>query len=174
MKTLTLLRHAKSGWGNPALDDFDRPLNERGRKAARQMGREMRRLGLAFDLVLASPAVRVMETLTELAQGYGAAVATTCDRRLYLVSAESLLGIVRAVEDSLGSLLLVGHNPGMEQLALSLSRPCPLRELVAAKYPTGALAEIRFETASWRELGVGAGTLARFVRPRDLEPEAIF
>jgi phosphohistidine phosphatase len=168
MKTLTLLRHAKSGWDPPVARDFDRPLNARGRKAARAMGREMRRLGLGFDLVLASPAVRVTETLTELAQGYGAAVETSFDETIYLAPVETLLALVRATDDSDGRLLLVGHNPGMEQLALLLSGAGPLRDEVAAKYPTGALAEIALDTNHWRDARPGEGRLDRFIRPREL------
>jgi phosphohistidine phosphatase len=168
MKTLTLLRHAKSGWDNPALRDFDRPLNARGRKAARAMGREMRRLGLGFDQVLASPATRVTETLTELAQGYGGAVDTHFDEGIYLAPVETLLALVRAADDADARLLLVGHNPGMEQLALLLSEASALRDEVAAKYPTAALAEIGFEVPHWREVAPGEGRLARFIRPREL------
>lgn len=171
MKTLTLLRHAKSSWDDPALGDFDRPLNARGRKAARAMGREMRRLGLAFDLILASPAARVTGTLNELAQGYGGAVATEQDRRIYLASPATLLDLVRGVPDEVGRLLLVGHNPGLEQLALALGRRGTLHDLVAAKYPTAALAELSFDGGRWREIGDGTGTLTRFIRPRDLSDE---
>jgi len=172
MKTLTLLRHAKSSWGDPSRSDFDRPLNDRGRKAARAMGREMRRLRLAYDLILASPAARVTETLNELAQGYGGAVATVQDERIYLASPDTLLTLVRAVGDDLRSLLLVGHNPGMGLLALRLGRPGGLHDLIAAKYPTGALTEIAFEVEHWRDVAEGTGTLARFIRPRDLVGEA--
>jgi len=171
MKTLSLLRHAKSGWDAPNVRDFDRPLNARGRKAARAMGREMRRLGLGFDLILASPAARVTETLAELAQGYGGAVATDFDAHIYLASPETLLGLVRAADDAHARLLIVGHNPGMEQLALLLAQGGELRDRIAAKYPTGALAEIGFDAASWRDVAEGAGRLNRFIRPRDLDPE---
>jgi len=168
MRTLTLLRHAKSGWDAPVARDFDRPLNARGRKAARAMGREMRRLGLGFDLVLASPAVRVTETLTEVAQGYGAAVDTRFDESIYLAPVDVLLALVRGADDKGTRLLLVGHNPGMEQLALLLAGAGPLRDEIAAKYPTGALAEIGFEVPHWRDVAPGSGLLARFVRPREL------
>jgi phosphohistidine phosphatase len=168
MKTLTLLRHAKSGWDMPAARDFDRPLNARGRKAARAMGREMRRLGLGFDRVLASPAARVTETLTELAQGYGAAVDTRFDETIYLAPVDTLLALIRAADDADARLLLVGHNPGMEQLALLLSGPGALRGEIAVKYPTGALAEIGFEVGHWRDVAPGEGRLARFIRPREL------
>ena len=168
MKTLTLLRHAKSGWDAPVARDFDRPLNARGRNAARAMGREMRRLGLGFDRVLASPAVRVTETLTEVAQGYGAAVETEFNETIYLAPVDTLLALVRAADDADARLLLVGHNPGMEQLALLLSGTGMLRDEIATKYPTAALVEIGFEVAHWHDIVPGAGRLARFIRPREL------
>ena len=168
MKTLTLLRHAKSGWDSPVTRDFDRGLNARGRKAARAMGREMRRLGLGFDLILASPAARVTETLTELAQGYGGAAATRFEQAVYLAPVEVLLALVRETDDGAARLLLVGHNPGLEQLALLLAEPGRLRDEVAIKYPTGALAEIGFDAAHGREVGPAGGRLARFIRPREL------
>jgi phosphohistidine phosphatase len=171
MKTLTLLRHAKSGWDSPIARDFDRSLNARGRKAARAMGREMKRLGLGFDLILASPAARITETLNELAQGYGGAAATAFDEHIYLAPVETLLEIVRGADDANGRLLIVGHNPGMEQLALLLAGSGPLRDSVAVKYPTGALAELRFEAPRWRDGAPGSGRLERFIRPRDLDPE---
>lgn len=168
MKTLTLLRHAKSGWDAPVARDFDRTLNARGRKAARAMGRELRRLGLGFDLILASPAARVTGTLTELAQGYGGAADTRFDESVYLASAETLLALVHGTDDAVERLLLVGHNPGMEQLAMLLSGAGPLRDEIAIKYPTGALAEIGFDAARWRDVVPGDGRLARFIRPREL------
>jgi phosphohistidine phosphatase len=167
MKTLTLLRHAKSGWDDPALIDFQRPLNARGREAARAMGGEMRRLGLAFDCVLASPAARVTETIGGLAESYGP-LQPVYDERVYLAPVETLLGLVRAADDGCARLLIVGHNPGMERLALLLGRAGPLRGEIAAKYPTGALAEIAFPIDRWRDIGPGSGTLERFLRPRDL------
>ncbi|MBV9884713.1 MAG: histidine phosphatase family protein [Sphingomonadaceae bacterium] len=168
MKTLTLLRHAKSGWDDPSLSDFQRPLNARGRGAARAMGREMRALGLAFDRVVASPAARVTETIDGLGESYGP-LAPVYDESVYLASLDTLLDLVRATDDAHATLLIVGHNPGMERLALLLSRGGPLHDEIALKYPTGALAEIAFPVAHWREVGESKGVLARFLRPRDLE-----
>jgi phosphohistidine phosphatase len=168
MKTLTLLRHAKSGWDDPSLSDFARPLNARGRGAARAIGREMRALGLAYDRIVASPAARVTETIDGLAESYGP-LAPVYDECIYLASLETLLGIVRATDDHCAALLVVGHNPGMERLALLLSRGGPLHDEVALKYPTGALAEIAFPVDHWRDVAESGGTLARFLRPRDLE-----
>ncbi len=170
MKTLTLLRHAKSGWDAPVARDFDRPLSARGRKGARALGREMRRLGLGFDLILASPAVRVTETLTELAQGYGGAAETRFDEAVYLAPVETLLALVRAADDAVERLLLVGHNPGLAELALLLGAGGALDDQVAVKDPTGALAESHLEGARWASAAAGTGRIARFIRPRDLDP----
>lgn len=171
MKILTLLRHAKSTWDDPVARDFDRPLNRRGRKAAHAIGAEMRRLGLSFDAVIASPAVRVKETLTEVEAGYGSRLGAASEQRLYLASTDTLLEIVRGADDSAGRLLLVGHNPGLESLAIELTRGGTLREEAAIKYPTATLAEIELPAASWRAVEAGTGRLARFIRPRDLDPD---
>jgi phosphohistidine phosphatase len=168
MKTLTLLRHAKSGWEDSSLSDFDRPLNARGRAAARAMGREMLALGLAWDRIVASPAARVTETIDGLTESYGP-LAPVYDEGIYLASLDALLDIVRATDDAHETLLLVGHNPGMERLALLLSRGGPLHDEVALKYPTGALAEIAVPVDHWRDIAESGGTLARFLRPRDLD-----
>lgn len=167
MKTLTLLRHAKSGWDDPSLTDFERPLSPRGREAARAMGRALAALGLGWDRILASPAARVTETLDGLAESYGP-LDPVYDGRIYLASLDTLLGLVRATPDEAARLLIVGHNPGMERLALQLSRGGPLHDQIAEKYPTGALAEIALPIAHWRDAANGAGTLQRFLRPRDL------
>jgi phosphohistidine phosphatase len=169
MKTLTLLRHAKSGWDDPSLTDFQRPLNARGREAARAMGRELRALGLAWDRVLASPAGRVTETIDGLAESYGD-LRPVYDERVYLAAPGTLLALARHTADACAGLLIVGHNPGLERLALLLSRGGALRDEIAAKYPTGALAEVAFPVDHWRDIAEGAGTLQRFIRPRDLNP----
>jgi phosphohistidine phosphatase len=168
MKILTLLRHAKSGWDDSSLSDFARPLNARGRGAARAMGREMRALGLAWDRIVASPAARVTETIDDLTESYGP-LAPVYDERVYLASPETLLDIIRATDDAHESLLLVGHNPGLERLALLLSHGGPLHDEIALKYPTGALTEIALPIDHWRDAGESSGTIARFLRPRDLE-----
>lgn len=172
MKVLTLLRHAKSSWDDPVARDFDRPLNRRGRLAARAVGRAMQEQGLAFDAIVASPAVRVMETLAEVAQGYGAALEPEWDKRIYLASPETLIDVVREAGGAAGRLLLVGHNPGMESLALLLTEGTagPLRDALSLKYPTGTLAEISLDVESWDEVDRERGTLTRFIRPRDLDP----
>jgi phosphohistidine phosphatase len=171
LRNLSLLRHAKSSWDDPVARDFDRPLNSRGRRAAVRMGQWLRAEGLAFDTVLASPALRVVETLDGVAEGYGAALAPQWDRRIYMASAATLLEIVQGACD-VPHLLLVGHNPGFEDLVLATTRPGddPLRREVEAKYPTAALATIMFAAEHLADVREGEGRLVRFVRPRDLDP----
>jgi phosphohistidine phosphatase len=169
MKILTLLRHAKSGWDDGSLRDFDRPLNPRGRRAARTVGAEMRRLGLRFDAVVASPARRVIETIEEVEQSFGR-IAPRFDERLYLASTETLLEVAREADDAVERLLLVGHNPGLESIVLRLSATGPLRDEAEIKYPTSTVAELTLEATSWRQIADGAAVLTRFIRPRDLDP----
>jgi phosphohistidine phosphatase len=171
MKRLTLLRHAKSGDDGSVARDFDRALNAKGRRAARAIGRHLRDAGIRFDTILASPAVRVRETLEEVADGYGSDLVPDWEQRLYLASVAELIDAVHAAPDFAASLLLVGHNPGLEQLVLALVPDSgdAARGAVAQKYPTASLAEIDFDIDRWADVVPGAGRLARFVRPRDLD-----
>ncbi|MFL6856711.1 MAG: SixA phosphatase family protein [Allosphingosinicella sp.] len=170
MKTLTLLRHAKSGWDDPIARDFDRPLNPRGRRAARAVAREMHRLGLAYDLVLASPARRVVETIEEIEPVFGA-LHPHFERDIYLAPPERLLELVRHADEGATRVLIVGHNPGLESLALALTGAGALRDDLEEKYPTATLAEIALPVGQWAEVSEGMGALSRFVRPRDLDPD---
>ncbi len=168
MKTLFLLRHAKSDWADPDQRDVDRPLNARGRAAARAMGEELRRLGLAADRIACSPARRAVETLALVADGYRGRMPVVQEPRLYLAAVETLMEIIRGTDDSHASLLLVGHNPGLQVLTLLLAKDAPMRGDVSAKYPTAALAEVKFDVERWGEATPHAGRLERFLRPRDL------
>ncbi|KTF70409.1 SixA phosphatase family protein [Sphingomonas sp. HT-1] len=171
MKTLLVLRHAKSGWDDPVARDFDRPLNPKGQRAAVTMGRYLREQGLRFDHVAASPAVRVQETLAQVATGYGAAIAPAWDQKLYLASVGTLLDAIEAFPDSAETVLLSGHNPGLEELVLDLTADSgELRGEVARKFPTAALAELRFTVDRWADAPSAGAELRRFVRPRDLDP----
>jgi phosphohistidine phosphatase len=175
VKRLITFRHAKSGWDQPALRDFDRALNDKGRRAAATMGRHMRQAGIGFDYVIASPAVRVAETLDAMFDGYGRRLSPGWDRRVYLASAPTLLEVVHEAPDDAESLLLVGHNPGLEELVLSLSaehgeEEIATRDAVGEKYPTASVAELVFDVEHWRDVAAGHGRLVRFVRPRDVDP----
>jgi len=172
MKTLTLLRHAKSGWDDPAARDFDRALNARGLKAAEIVGAHIAALGLGFDHVVSSPAVRCVDTLDAVWSGYGRTLHPVWDRRIYLASGVTLLDVVQDRPDSAEQVLLCGHNPGLEDLVLMLipdSDDEALRDDIEEKFPTASLAVIELDIDHWAQATGGKGHLARFVRPRDLD-----
>ena len=153
------------------LRDVDRALNAKGRRAATAIGRHLRSEELTFDRVVASPAVRVMETLDAVAAGLGRKLAPEWDKRLYLASAAELIEVIREQPDGCDRVLMVGHNPGLEDLVLTLVPDAaqPLRDAVEEKYPTASLAELTL-AGGWASAAAGAATLTRFVRPRDLDP----
>ena len=172
MKTLTLLRHAKSGWDDPVARDFDRALNDRGKRGARTVGLHMRNLGLAFDAVVSSPAVRCIDTLDGLWEGYGRTLHPHWDRRIYLASGATLLDVVHDQDDRVHRILMCGHNPGLEDLILMLvpdNSSDHLRDEVEEKFPTASVAEMQFDTDSWAAITANSARLTRFIRPRDLD-----
>ncbi len=173
MKTLTLFRHAKSGWDDPVARDFDRALNPRGIRGAKLMGRHMRDAGLAWDHVVSSPAVRCVETLDALWEGYGKTHHPVWDRRIYLASCVTLLEVVHEIPDSAGHAMMCGHNPGLEDLVLMLVPDCAddgLRDAIEEKFPTASAAEIAFDVERWADVRASGATLTNLVRPRDLDP----
>ena len=169
MLTLALLRHAKSSWDDQPSDDFNRPLNARGRQAAPEAGRHLRHLGVAPALVLCSPAKRTRETL-ELARPemhLAAAPEIVFDEKLYLAAPAAMLERIKAVGTAHSSLLVIGHNPGMHNLADTLAGPGPeaLNEKLAEKFPTAAIAVFTFNKKSWRDIGPRTGRLTAFWTP---------
>jgi phosphohistidine phosphatase len=174
MLRLFLFRHAKSSWTDPGLDDHDRPLNPRGRKAAPLVGRFMRVQKLVPDLVLCSPARRARETWKLASGELGTAPRLLMEEALYdFGNGGRILETVRAKASSAKSVMVVGHNPSIERLAQRLigKGDAKLRKRLADKYPTGALAVISFDTNDWNAIEDGKGTLAVFTRPRDLAKE---
>ena len=171
MKQLLLLRHAKSSWGDPGVDDHERPLNRRGENSADRMGAWLRTQRIAPELVLCSTSRRTRQTLDALMPFHGATPTVELLPALYLAGAPGILERVRAVPDSVTCLMMIGHNPGFEQLAQSLAAEGDSEALarLADKYPTGALADIRFTATRWKAVGPGQGRLAAFIRPRDLD-----
>jgi phosphohistidine phosphatase len=171
---LMLFRHAKSSWTDPGLDDHDRPLNPRGAKAAPLIGRFMRAQKLVPDLVLCSPARRARETWKLASTELKAAPRLLVEDALYdFGNGGRILDTVCAKAGTAKSVMVVGHNPSIERLAQRLigKGDAKLRKRLAEKYPTGALAVITFETRDWNGIEDGKGTLAYFVRPRDLAKE---
>lgn len=167
MKKLFLLRHAKSSWDDPTLSDFDRPLNRRGRSAAPAVGQYMAAEDLTPSLVLCSAAQRTRETMALLLPSFSDEMVIQIERGLYEASAERLFARLRKIPDSVPSVLLIGHNPGLEELAQDLTSDGPAEAIaqLSAKYPTAALAVIRFRIDAWSQLTTRSGTLERFVIP---------
>ncbi|WP_439575888.1 SixA phosphatase family protein [Phreatobacter sp.] len=173
MRRLILLRHTKSDW--PAgLRDRDRPLAARGRRAAPLMGRVLVERGLVPDRALVSTARRTTETWDLARAGHPDLPAGTGEPRIYEAPAFQLANVIREVPDPVQTLLMVGHNPGMEDLAFELvgSGDEAARARLGRKYPTGGLAVIACAIDSWRDLARHCGRLDAFVVPRDLDDEA--
>jgi len=167
-RRLLLLRHAKSSWDDPQLEDRERPLAPRGRRAAAALGARLARRGPKPDRVLCSPARRTRETLALLDLAKRTPVAF--DEALYLASAQSLLARIRRLPASARCALVIGHDPGLDHLVrllVSGGREKALRRLEHG-FVTGALAELQVPEAGWRELAAGSSTLERFVRPKDV------
>lgn len=166
------MRHAKSSWDDPALDDFDRPLGPRGRKAARRMGGYIEREGLAPDLVVCSAARRARETWRLAREEIGGEIRSNVTRSLYLASPDRLLRAIRRVPDSAERLLVIAHNPGIQELAVRLDadtddgRGSGPSAGMRAKFPTAALAVLSVDARSWSGTAGGRAQLVKFVRPR--------
>lgn len=171
MKRVAILRHAKSSWDDAGLDDFDRPLNARGRKAAWRVGEELRRRGLVFDQVIASPAARVRETLEELARGCGEDLRVRFAPEIYQATGKALEKLLRALPEEIEAPLLVGHNPALHELLLTLASEDErgFRGRIAGKFPTAALAVVELDAVRWCDIAAGGGRIAELILPRELD-----
>lgn len=171
MRTLLLLRHAKSSWDDPCLDDHERPLNRRGTRDAPRIGAWIAEHRLRPDLVLCSDAVRARATLSlVLAELEAPAPKVVFEPRLYLAEPAAIIEVVKRAEPSASHCMVVGHNPGLHALALGLSAAGARKDLaaLAMKMPTASLAVIELDIEAWSALRPGGGRLAAFVTPRDL------
>ena len=171
MKTLLVYRHAKSDWSDPSLEDFDRPLAKRGRKAAPLMGKEMRRRGWVPDCVLCSAAQRAQETWQRTAEKLKADPQVKLLRSLYLAAPSQIMQAVRRAPSEANCVMLVGHNPGFEHFAQKLAgpgSPPDAVQLMAEKFPTAALAAFHCDIESWADLDWGGGALQAYLRPVDV------
>jgi len=164
MRTLYLLRHAKSRWDDPGCPDSQRRLAPRGVRDAKRVAKHLRQLGAAPELVLCSSAVRTRETL-ELVLGAFAAAAVRVEDELYGAASDALLERLRMLPEEIGSVLLIGHNPGLQDLALTLVSSEADRARLAAKFPTAALATLALP--SWRP-DPGDAELVDYVVPKQL------
>jgi len=169
VKTLGLLRHAKSDWDDMSLRDFDRGLNDRGRRGAAVIGGHIRDHGVHWDLLLASPAERVKRTLdaTRLS------IPTHWDEHIYLADSDALIEALRDIDGDPDSVLMMGHNPGLQELIFDLvpaERENGLFATAAEKFPTATFAVLELAIDRWADCAPGCGTLVHLTRPRDLDP----
>lgn len=167
VKRLFLLRHAKSSWNDPGLADHDRPLAPRGRRASALIAEHLRRSRIRPALVLCSSAERTRETLEGVRPALGP-VEVRFERGLYGASSEHLLRRLREVPDEVESVMLIGHQPAIQELALRLAAEGSELERLSAKFPTAALATLTFP-GEWSELGQEGAELVAYVKPKQLE-----
>lgn len=172
VKLLGLLRHAKSSWDDVEVRDFDRPLNKRGHKGAALMGRHIRDHGVHWDRIVASPALRVRETLDSVAGTFKPMPPVAWDNRIYLASPGTLIEVLHETEGDPAALLLVGHNPGLQEVLCDLASEDtenPLLDEASQKFPTAAFAVMELDVGQWADVRPGCARLVHFIRPRDLD-----
>jgi len=167
MRRLYLFRHAKSSWDEPTLNDRERQLAPRGKRAAKLIRGHLQEHQIKPELVMCSPAERARQTLAGVAAALGGSTQIVVDEELYTFSAKELLVIIQAIEPKLGSVMVIGHNPAMHDLALHLAEAGEQLDALTHKFPTAALATLELE-CHWAELGARAARLSGFVRPKDL------
>jgi phosphohistidine phosphatase len=160
-RTLYLLRHAKSSWKDASMRDFDRPLKGRGRETAEQIGKRLASEKPQPVLVVCSPAVRTRETAEIVLKYSNIKADVTFERRIYEASLRDLLQVVAGIPDDKEVAMMIGHNPGFEELVAYLSGE-------HRRMPTCALAKIRLDVGSWKDIKPGEGTLASFITPKEL------
>jgi phosphohistidine phosphatase len=163
VKQLHILRHAKSSWDDPDLADHERPLAPRGKKAAVRIAEHVRTEGITPELVLCSTALRARQTFAALLSVLSGDVEIRLEDALYGAGVETVLTRLRTVDEAVGSVLVVGHNPTLQELALALAG----REDALEHFPTGALATLSL-TTSWADIAEGGAELVAFVVPRKL------
>jgi phosphohistidine phosphatase len=171
VRHLYLLRHAKSSWDDPSRDDFDRALAPRGTKACKTMKAHLKRAGIVPGLVLCSSAERARGTYELIAGAFGDDTEVRFEHGLYEVGSQTLLKRLRLVDADVGTVLMIGHNTGIEHLALALTSgtETPPLARMRAKFPTLGLASIEIRKGAWSKLAPGSARLTDFVVPRDLE-----
>ncbi len=167
MHTLYLLRHAKSSWRNPSLPDQARPLAKRGRRDAKRIAKHLVRIGIEPTLVLSS-AERTRETLELVRSGLGPTSRVSLEAELYAASSAELLERIRSISEEVASVMLIGHNPGLQDLALFLASAGAELERLTTKFPTAALATLTITKTPWRQLSRGDAVLAAYVVPKQL------
>ena len=169
---LWLLRHAKSSWVDPTLEDEDRPLAARGERATDRIRDYLDREAIRPDLVLCSSALRARQTLARVLPGLGPELEIQVEPSTYTFSAEELLDRLRRIDEGVASVMLIGHNPAIQELAVRLADRGDRLDRLVQRFPTGGLAELELPSVAWWGLGERGCELTRFVIPRELDREA--
>lgn len=169
MRYLTLLRHGKSNWETGVENDFDRPLKDRGRKDTPLLGRFLAGVGTVPDLVVSSPAERARQTAELLAPAMGYSAEITWEPSIYAASAGELMSVLRNLPDSAGHVLLVGHNPGFEDLTTRLIGADVYGMAAGLRLPTGGMAHLALSVDTWNAVQANSGQLIWLVNPRLLK-----
>jgi phosphohistidine phosphatase len=163
MKTLLLMRHAKSSWASAGVADHDRPLNERGEKASVRMGQLLRERNLRPDVLLLSTALRAMQTAERVAKAAGLDLPLRTRRDLYLAPPSAYIALAQTLPRDVECALVIGHNPGLEELVAGLAGR-------HERMPTAALAQASFDVATWADLTLdGAAETVHVFRPKELD-----
>lgn len=168
MKKLFIIRHAKSSWDFPDLDDFDRPLNNRGKKNAPEMGKRLNKKGVKIDLIIASPAKRAFITAKKIAAEISFPIEKIVKEPLfYHGSLSNMLGVIQHVDNDSKSLMIFGHNPGLTELSNLLSNSD------IYNIPTCGITEIDFDVSSWGEIEKYTGELVSFDYPKKTAVDSV-
>ena len=170
MLTLSIVRHAKSSWGDPGLRDIDRPLNDRGKGQAQQLGNYMSDEMIAPDLIICSSAKRARQTLKQMKKNWLSEAELIIESRLYLASPNTITALLGEYGQNHSHIMIIGHNPGLHMLAHKLAVRGDDDDLaiLQEKYPTGTLCGIRSKADKWKKIGKAAGTLIYLATPRQL------
>jgi phosphohistidine phosphatase len=167
VRLLHLLRHAKSSWADPGQADRERPLAPRGRRAATRLAKRLGDHGVHPAVVLCSPALRTRQTLELVRPGLDGAVEILVEDDLYGASACELLARLRRLPARVASAMVIGHNPGLQELAVLVAREGGLREQARSHFPTAALATLAVGDGGWAALAPGGADLVSYVAPRE-------
>lgn len=170
MLTLTIVRHAKSSWGDPGLRDIERTLNERGKAQAQRLGTDLEGKQLSPDLIICSSANRARQTLEQMQKNWQTDAELIVESRLYLASPNAIMELLNEHGQDHSHIMIIGHNPGLHMLAHGLAREGDEQGLamLREKYPTGTLCIVRSKTDKWKNIGNGTGKLIYLATPKQL------
>ena len=170
MKTIFLLRHAKSSWDDPRLNDLDRPLASRGIKSSKKIGKYLKKNKLTPDIVYCSSATRAKQTWELVNRIVEKKKNVKYINKLYMANSSDFMDVIKKTDNDFKSLMLVSHNPGIESIAIELSKNenNKFHQIINIKYPTGALAIIKFNLSDWGKINYKKGEIYEFIKPKEL------